>query len=172
MPLSLSALENPRHAFKFSRFWYTLSALLGLPFVFVSFPFPLSSFVLKVVDRYFVPTRELSFFHTMSKCRISAVINKLGSCCPYCADFRKKTGFCCFSISLPDLRLSNDPKFRWFHSVHGAAEFKWPDTWLCTVNNSQAWMSTLCTSLKSSGALLLKLVAVLHEWMSLIDWWS
>ena len=64
----------------------------------------------------------------MSKCRISAVINKLGSCCPYCADFRKKTGFCCFSISLPDLRLSNDPKFKWFHSVHGAAEFKWPDT--------------------------------------------
>ena len=75
----LSTLENPHHAFKLLQFWYMLSVLLGLPFVFVFFPFPLSSFVLKVVDRYSVPTCEPSFFHSGDQDRglVSRITNWL-----------------------------------------------------------------------------------------------
>ena len=64
----------------------------------------------------------------MSKCRKSAVIIKLESCCSYCAHFKKNLVYFCFSIYLHDLKLSDDPKCRLFHSVHGTAVFKWPGT--------------------------------------------
>ena len=64
----------------------------------------------------------------MSKCGKSAVITKLESCHSYCANFKKNLVFCCFSLYLHDLKLSNDPKFRLFHSVHGTPVFKWPGT--------------------------------------------
>ena len=50
---------------------------------------------------------------------------EIGVLLPYCADFRKCLVFPCFSIYLPDLKLSNGSKCRLFHSVHGSAKFKW-----------------------------------------------
>ena len=60
----------------------------------------------------------------MSKCRKSAGISKLESCCWHCTDFRKNLVFHCFLIYLPDLRLSNDPKIRLFHWVHGMSDIQ------------------------------------------------
>ena len=57
----------------------------------------------------------------MFKCRKSAVIIKLESCCSYCAHFKKNLVYFCFSIYLHDLKLSDDPKCRLFHSIHGTA---------------------------------------------------
>jgi hypothetical protein len=51
----------------------------------------------------------------MFKCRKSVVITKLESCHSYCANFKNNLVFCCFSIYLLDLKLSNDPKLRLFH---------------------------------------------------------